>query len=306
MKTLWHGTADIALAKRICGKNISHIHSHMAHVPTSIAMYAARHLGVSFSFTGHAVDIFPSRILLRKKISRALFVNCISHWHRNFYKNISPKEDEALPIVRCGVDTETVSMVPREHGETLHLLGLGRLVEKKGFDILIKAVGRIAQRGNAHLSLTIAGSGPEEENLKKTISNQPDSAHIKLLGEVKNEKALALMEETDIFVLPCRVSSTGDKDGIPVVLMEAMAKGRCVITGNLITIRELVSDQVNGFLIENEDVDSLVIILEKLAVNHKLIDTVGAEARKTIEKEFDLKLNATRIIKTFQAHSLLR
>ncbi len=305
LKVLWQGIAGIALAHRIRKKRITHIHAHMAHVPTTIAMYAAKQLGISFSFTGHANDIFPNRTLLKEKLERASYTSCISYWHRDFFRSIVPKPDMDYPIVRCGVDTSIYEATPAPLGEKLEVLSVGRLVEKKGFDVLIRAAGEIAQKEGAVMRVTIAGGGPEESKLKELVAGLPPSAEVVMLGETNNDQVMDLMSRADVFALPCRVASSGDRDGIPVVLMEAMARGRCVIAGDLETIRELVEDGISGVMIPPGDQHVLEKVLIELANNRARIDELGRAARKRIEDEFDLMLNAERIKETLEIRGLI-
>lgn len=294
-KVVWQGVAGVALARRTRKKKIVHIHAHMAHVPTTIAMYAAQQLGISFSFTGHANDIFPNRTLLKEKLERALFANCISYWHRAFYQSIVHRPDSEYPIVRCGVDTNTYEPTPAPRAECLEVLSVGRLIEKKGFDVLIRAAGEIAKAGGPPMKITIAGAGPDEDMLKELVRLLPPTAEVELLGDTNNDRVMELMSSVDVFALPCRVADSGDRDGIPVVLMEAMARGRCVISGDLETIRELVEDGISGVMIPPGDQESLEKALVRLAKNRDQVDELGRAARTRIEEEFDLSLNAKRI-----------
>ena len=303
-KVIWQGIAALALAKRIRSNGISHIHAHMAHVPTTIAMYASKQLGITFSFTGHANDLFPNRTLLKEKLSRASYVNCISYWHRRFYQEIIHRPDAEYPVIRCGVDTRQYQSTPAPKGERLEVLSVGRLVEKKGFDVLIKSIGEIAQDGQYSMRLTIAGGGPEEEQLQRLVRSLPATAEVVLLGDTENDTIMELMTQADVFALPCRVASTGDRDGIPVVLMEAMARGRCVISGDLETIRELIEDDKSGIMIPPGDQDALTKALIELVQNQDRIDELGNAARLRIENEFDLMLNANRIVETLSARGI--
>lgn len=305
LKIIWQGIAGLALARRIRKKKIAHVHAHMAHVPTTIAMYAAKQCHISFSFTGHANDLFPNRSLLKEKIQRALFVNCISHWHRRFYREFFPKSNDQLPIVRCGLDTKSITVAP-EHKKNnkIKLLGVGRLVKKKGFDVLIKAADKIAKETAVDLELTIAGSGPEENALKQLVSTSQDPTNIKLAGEITNESALKMMAECDIFVLPCKITQSGDRDGIPVVLMEAMSRARCVIAGDLVTLRELIADNETGILLPKTEVQILADKLIRLIENPQLIQRIGLNARKVIEKEYDSTVNAIRFHKAMRLNGL--
>lgn len=294
-KVIWQGVAALALARRVRGLGISHIHAHMAHVPTTIAMYAARQLGIPFSFTGHANDIFPNRTLLREKLRRAEWVNCISEWHRDFYQQIVDRSDAAYPVVRCGVDTRFYETTPAPNTDTLQILSVGRLVEKKGMDVLIRSAGVIAKQGGPKLCVRIAGGGPQMKELQELVDLLPDGTEVELLGETDNDTVMQLMTEADVFALPCRVARSGDRDGIPVVLMEAMARGRCVISGDLETIRELIRHEESGIMIPPGDQDELTRALIALAKDRDRVDELGQNARRRIEQEFDLTLNAQRI-----------
>jgi glycosyltransferase involved in cell wall biosynthesis len=300
LKVLVQATAGIALAHRIRRLGITHIHAHMAHVPTTIAMYAARQLGITFSFTGHANDLFPNRSLLAEKLRRSAFTACISRWHREFYKAISPRDDAEYPVIRCGVDTASVPVAPTRHSPGLRILSVGRLVPKKGFDILLDAVGLIAQKGDIDISVTIAGGGPEEGRLKAQAAGLPPSAHVTFCGETDNDRVMELMGQCELFVLPLRVTASGDRDGIPVVLIEAMAKGRCVVSGDLITIRELIDHGRSGFLVPTEDAGALACVLEQVAMQPATIEEMGRAARAKIESEFDTTANAKALLEAMR------
>lgn len=299
VKILAQALASLSLSRRVRPLNIGHIHAHMAHVPTTIAMYAAKQLGIGFSFTGHANDLFPNRSLLQEKINRAVFVACISMWHRQFYISVFPKAVDQLPIIHCGVDTEKETYMPVKPGDRLRILSVGRFVRKKGFDILIEAVDRIARKGVAEIDLTIAGSGPEDTSLRTLAARLSPSVNVTMPGSVDNETVMNLMTCCDIFVLPMRVSQ-GDRDGIPVVLMEAMARGRCVVCGDFESIRELVEHGVTGFLIPLEDVAALERTIEELSNDPQKIINVGKTARKHIVHEFDVTKNAQRLVQVMR------
>ncbi|MBL4590464.1 MAG: glycosyltransferase family 4 protein, partial [Phycisphaerales bacterium] len=186
-KVVWQGMAGVALARRARRVGVTHIHAHMAHVPTTIGMYAAKQLGVSFSFTGHAIDLFPNRTLLREKLERAAYVNCISYWHRRFYQSIHQRGDEDYPVVRCGVDTTRYQNTPAPGREVLEVFSVGRLVEKKGMDVLIDAARVIGERGEMKMRVRIAGGGPEGDRLAAMVADLPDGVEVELIGEIDND-----------------------------------------------------------------------------------------------------------------------
>ena len=142
----------LSLARRLRGRDVRHIQCHFAHAATTIGMYTAAQLGVPFSFTGHANDLFQRRCLLRRKLQRARYVGCISQWHRELYKETEPDRTGKYRLIRCGVDVASwVPVAPADGAseKPLRIVTVGRLVEKKGIDTLIEAVGRLANEQGA-------------------------------------------------------------------------------------------------------------------------------------------------------------
>ena len=291
-KYQFQAEAGYALARRVRGLGIEHIHAHMAHVPTTIAMHAAEALGVPFSFTGHAADLFRDRSALRTKLNRAAFVACISNWHRGFYRQVADLPDAKLPIVRCGVE------VPGEPAaDGVGVLAVGRLVEKKGFDVLVKAVAKMDNPP----PVTIVGEGPERAVLESLIHQHNLHDKVTLRGAMDNAAIRGLMREAALVVLPCRVSRDGDKDGIPVVLMEAMAEGVAVVSGDLPTIRELIEPGRTGELVEPGDVDGLKQTMAALLGDKARRAGLAAAGRAWVAEEFSLSRNIERLEQAFSA-----
>ncbi len=120
VKGIAQAIAGIGLARRLRKHGVRHLHSHFAHAPASVGMYAAWQAAIPFSFTGHANDLFQRRALLRRKLSRAAFVACISEWHRTFYRALAPEgeaEPGKYPVIRCGVDISAWRPAPmKENG----------------------------------------------------------------------------------------------------------------------------------------------------------------------------------------------
>jgi glycosyltransferase involved in cell wall biosynthesis len=283
-------------ARSPCGENYTHIHIHMAHAAATVGMYAAKALGIPFSFTGHAADLFRERCLLEQKLRRAAFVACISEWHRDWYRTIWPRPDAEYPIIRCGVAVPD-SPTPAREGPPMTLLGLGRLVPKKGFDVLVEACRILAGEGLA-LECVIAGDGPELGRLQALAGGLP----VRFPGAIANRDVPNLLEGTDIFALPCRISPDGDRDGIPVVLMEAMARGICAVSGDLPTIRELISENRTGCLVPPGDPEALASCLRRLAANPALRASLAREGRIRIEEEFSSAKNLDRLTLAFTVH----
>ncbi len=289
--------AAISLANQLRNLGVRHIHCHFSNAPTTIGMYAAMQLRIPFSFTGHANDIFQRRSILRIKLRRAAFVACISQWHRGWYSSRQPDPSRKYEVIRCGVDPHP-GLLPehRKSGKdgTLKILSVCRLVEKKGIDTLLIATAELNRRG-IMARLCIAGDGPDRRRLEKIAEERNCRDQINWLGAVENAKVFSLLDEADIFALPCRQDSKGDRDGIPVVLMEAMASGTPVVAGDLPAIGELVEDGVSGLLVKANDSAALADKLAMLWGDPKLRQRLAEAGRKKVESEFSLAMNLDRL-----------
>ncbi|WP_420142171.1 glycosyltransferase [Sphingomonas sp.] len=269
---------------RLRDAGIGHVHAHLANTPATVALYLARAVGATFSFTGHANDLFVHREALAFKLREAAFVSSISRWHQGFYDAIVPGGDR--PVIRCSVT------VPPSAEEGRDIVSVGRLVAKKGFDLLIRAFARIDAPG---MRLRIAGDGPERQALVALAEAEGVADKVDFLGAQPHAAALALIRSGAIFALPCRTSSTGDRDGIPVVLMEAMAAGKPVIAGRLETIAELVEDETSGLLVPPDDVDALATALRRMIDDPPARRAMGLAGRDHVRKEFSDDINWDRL-----------
>ncbi len=297
VKILIQAVAGLALARRVQSTGYEHLHVHMAHAPATVGMYAATALGIPFSFTGHAVDLFREASLLKQKLGRARFVACISHWHRDWYRSIVQRPDGDYLIIRCGVDVPPMAREP-DRDDGLKVLGLARLVPKKGFDTLIEAVRLLALNGQT-VECTIAGEGSEEQRLKQQAADANLSGKVKFLGAVHHSEVPRLLRDANVFVLPCRVLSDGDRDGIPVSVMEAMAAGVCVVTGDLPAVRELVEHEKSGLLIPPGDAKALAEALVRLVMEPGLRQGLAIGGHARVIEEFSSNENLQRLVSAF-------
>jgi glycosyltransferase involved in cell wall biosynthesis len=299
LKTIVQGLAGIGVARKLRKAGVKHVHCHFAHAPSSVGMYAAMQLGVPFSFTGHANDLFQRRALLSRKLKRASFVACISEWHRTFYESAGA-EVAKCHVIRCGVPVS--EWTPRDllHSrKPIEVLTVCRLVEKKGVDTLLRGLHDFASRSGKEFHLTIAGDGEESSKLKALADELKISASCEFLGAVSNDRVRELLSNANYFALPCRTDSHGDRDGIPVVLMEAMACGVPVISGDLPAIRELITHGQSGMLVDGTKPEETAKALMQLEDDEQLRARVAAGARARVEKEFSLEENVTRLEKHF-------
>lgn len=285
LKHVAQAIAGITLGHRLRAQRIGHVHAHMAHVPATIALYCARTLGARFSFTGHAADLFVDRAALRFKLRQAAFVACISHWHRAFYQEVATVPLKRLPVVRC-----SVALPARIEPGNREIVTVARLVPKKGIDLLIRA---FAEAKPAGWALRILGDGPERTALEALAAEL--GVPVRFEGAQPHAVCLAAIRASGLFVLPCRTAGNGDRDGIPVVLMEAMAAGRAVIAGDLDAIRELIADGVSGVLVRPDDPHAIASAMFTLIADPLRRERLGDAARARVAEEFSDETNLSRL-----------
>ena len=300
LKLVAQAGAALGLAGRLRQGGVRHLHCHFAHAPTSVGMYAARQLNLPFSFTGHANDLFQRRALLRRKLGRAAFVSCISEWHRELYSEIHPAGAGWYHVIRCGVDVQAWSPkadAGREIGpdEPLRVLTVCRLVEKKGVDTLLRGLAEFGRATGRKWRLTVGGDGPERARLQALAAGLGCSNAVEWLGAVDNDRVRDTLGTTDVFALPCREDRSGDRDGIPVVLIEAMACGVPVVSGDLPAIRELVRHGDTGILVDGHRPEALAAELAQLAADAPLRGELSRSARAWVEQEFSLAVSVERL-----------
>jgi len=299
---LWHFAVACHWAHQLRGAEVSHIHSQWIHSAGTVAMYGAWLLGNSFSFTGHAADLFRNRQALATKIARADFIICISEFHRRFY--IENGADPAkLRIAYCGIDTGhfTPNRRARPEGEPVHILSSGRLVEKKGFADLIRACGVLRERG-LDFRCTIAGSGPDEADLRAQIAQAGLEDLVTLTGRaLKQEEIPDFMATGDIYTLPCVWASDNDVDGLPQMLMEAMACGLPAVSTRLVGIPDLIRDGETGLLVAPNDPQALAEALIRLAADETLAKDLSEAGYRHLVDIFDLDRCLEPLLDEFRA-----
>jgi colanic acid/amylovoran biosynthesis glycosyltransferase len=200
---------------------------------------------------------------------------------------------EKIIVHRMGVDTSKFIFSSRQprHDGRVQLLTVARLVEKKGVEYGIRAVARVLPQ-HPQVEYEIAGDGPLKGDISRLISNLDVTDNVKLLGWRRQEEILELMQEADILLAPSVCAKDGDWEGIPVVLMEALALGLPVISTQHSGIPELVQDGESGFLVPERDVDALTEKLEFLIQHQEIWPEMGRAGRDFVERYYDIgKLN---------------
>lgn len=294
MKLTYQFLVAAKLAEILIRSRCMHLHIHFAHVPTQIGMYAAAMAGIPFTVMAHANDIFERGLLLPRKAERARKFLTISEYNRAYLESVGVAP-EHIAVVRCGVSFPIRDECPPQASRAVYRLGsLGRLVEKKGFDILLQAVAQL--RGSGYqVELSLAGDGPLHAELKTLVSRLGLADCVQFEGNLPHDRVGAWMLSLDAFVLACKPDTHGDMDGIPVVLMEAMSQRVPVVSTRLSGIPELVIDGQTGLLAEPGQATDLARCIGRLVDSPSLGQSLAHRGAAHVRMEFGQAVNIQRL-----------
>jgi len=281
------------LADELQGAGIGHLHNHFGNSSCSVAMLASALADVPYSYTLHGPsELFdPMHWRMDLKIARAEFVACISYFARSQAMLFSdPAHWPKLRVVHCGVVPERYQQPARESGEGVRLLFVGRLARIKGLRILFEAFAR-ARVDHPNLSLTLIGDGPERAHAEAEAAR---IGGISLMGSQSQDAVAAAFGDADALVLPSFA------EGVPVVLMEAMAAGLPVIATRVGGVGELVQDGVSGLLVAPGDTDALQDAILDLVREPARRRAMGAAGAAIVAEEFDCRVEAARLFSLFR------
>ena len=275
-----------------------YIHAHFGAAAATAAWAAARGLGVPFGFTAHAQEIFrKANPWLREKTLAAALPLTISQFHRRFLiDRLGPAVGGRFEVVRCGVDLSQFTL--REVAPAHDISSVGRLVEKKGFDLLLRALACLPE---PRPSCRIVGDGPLRADLEQEIRRRGLANSVQLLGSLPHGGVREVVERSRLFVLPCRVAADGDQDGLPVVLMEALALGKAVVTTPVAAIPELVEDQRTGLLAPVDSPHDLAAAITRLRDDPALARRLGDAGRKRVVECYDVRKNTAALADLIRA-----
>ena len=297
------------LATELEHLGIEHLHVHFANIPTATAEIAQHFSGVPFSITAHAKDIYLTEpAALDRRLRSAEFVLTCTDYNRRYLDSISTS-DTPIHLSYHGIDLSrfthspdvATSQVPPS-ARPLQLLSVGRFCEKKGFAYLLDACKQLqVARVNFHCNLV--GYGPLQAALKAQIQALDLTERVTLVGQLTQDQVIEQYRQADVFVLPCLVTDDGDRDGIPNVLLEAMALGLPVVSTAISGLTELVQSGQNGLLIPEKDVAALTAALRQLSQEADLRQRLGQAGRRTVYQNFTLENNVGQV-KDWLLHAL--
>jgi len=288
---IWH---------RCARRGVRHLHAHFSHQASDAALLAASLGGDDWSWSmtihGPAEFFDVSRYRLAEKAARARWVVCISDFARSQMMGlVAPERWERMPVVHCSADLARYPAADRarEPGEPLRILMVGRMIAIKGPHLVVEAVAALRDAG-VDVRARLIGDGPERGRVEKLARKLGVADLVELPGYVGQDELADEYARADVFCLPSFA------EGIPVVLMEAMATELPVVTTRIAGIGELVEDDVSGLLVRPGRPDLLFEALMRLAYDPDLRRRLGAAGREKVRAEFDLEGNARKLAAVFR------
>lgn len=274
---------------------LAHIYAHFSHGPTTVAYFAAWLTGVTYSFSAHAKDIYlQEHDFLREKILKAQFVTTCTDYNKNYLEKVGGPKANVFRTYH-GLDLDRFPGNARSgKNSCTRILSVGRFVPKKGFPVLIRALHLLRERGYK-FQCHLIGGGEMEIELKSLIKKLKMEDRITLLGAMAQEELFDYYRRADIFALACEVQSDGDRDGIPNVIVEAMALGIPVVSTRISGIPECIADGVSGVLVAEKDAAACANGIAALLDNPERAKHFGLVGRARVEKDFDSLRNVKKI-----------
>ncbi len=302
---IWCLLCGAYVSEKIEQQGITHLHAHFASRAASVAQVVYLLTGIPYSFTTHAYDIYLSRkSALAYKMGMARFVITVSAYNQQYLeKLVDQRIGTRIHCIYLGVNLDSFpsnANIAPTSGTVPLILAVSRLVEKKGLLYLISACHILKNQGYDFIC-RIVGEGPQRRILEHKIRELALTDSVELLGAATHKQVIKMYQQATTVTLPCIVAKNGDRDGIPIALVEALYMGVPVVSTPVSGIPELISEEVNGLLVPPQDSRALAAALALLLDDPLLRCRLARAGRETVLERFDMAQNAQRLMRLFCA-----
>jgi glycosyltransferase involved in cell wall biosynthesis len=303
-KTVLHLGQGLAAAQLFMDKSISHVHAHFVDRAAVAAMVVAAVLDVEYSATAHANDIYVNPVLLEEKVERASFVStCTRFNHGYLIELLGNVAQQKVVVDYHGLDTAPYLAAKRDVSHSPRIVAIGQLKEKKGFTYLIDALALLSDEGMDEILLTIIGSGPLKASLDEQIAASGLTNRVELTGSLAHPDVVKRLRTATMFVMSSVLADNGDRDGIPNVILEAMASGVPVIGTSVSGIPEVVHEGETGLLVQPNNARALADAIRRILDDTDLGATLSAAAQHVVVESFDTQRNAKQLLARFECRA---
>ncbi|MFW9258410.1 glycosyltransferase [Nostoc sp. CALU 546] len=292
------------LAREARIKGITHLHAHFGTVATSVARLASHFTGIPYTFTAHAKDIFHESVEfedMQRKLQDAASIVTVSDYNLRYLHNTYNLPANQVQRIYNGLDLRQLQYSSPAERPPL-IISVGRLIEKKGLSVLIDACAILKQR-NYQFQCQIVGTGSLELTLRQQIIDLELQSIVEIVGPRPQNEVFQLVQKAAVFAAPYVIGKDGNRDGLPTVLLEAMALGTPCVSTDVTGIPELVRDGETGLIVPQHDAEKLAIALGQFLTNSALRVKLSTQARQLIESEFDIHRNTAILRKLFLTHT---
>jgi colanic acid/amylovoran biosynthesis glycosyltransferase len=294
----WRGKRDslrlnqaVYIGVRLRELRVRHVHAHFAGMAARTAFWIRKFFGLSYSVTVHANDIFAPNdfeIGLDQILSCAGAIIVVSDFGADYIRRKFPETAGHVHRIYNGVDLKEFQ--PARFEQPPLILSIGRLISKKGFDLLIAACGILRERGT-EFRCEIIGEGPLEEELQRQIREHNLVERVRLVGPKRQAEIATRLSDATVFSLPCRVDPDGAMDNLPTVIMEAMAAALPVVSTDVGGVREMVIDGKTGSLVSTENPTAIADAISRFISDADLVRSFGQAARERAAEVFSVQDN---------------
>jgi glycosyltransferase involved in cell wall biosynthesis len=284
--------------------DVEHIHAHFCNHPALAALIIHRLTGIPYSFTAHGSDLHKDKRMLDKKVAASAFAVTISNFNKGeMIKACGDGMRDKIHIIRCGIDSEVFLPAEQKNGKSpFRIICVASYEEVKGHKHLVEACRRLREAG-IDFVCDLIGDGPVREQVAKQIAEANLQDKVIIHGSRKRQDVADMVRAADVKVLASVPTAEGKREGIPVVIMEAMASGLPVISTQLSGIPELVDDGRTGILVAPGDAAALALALKKFYENPALRLSMGRAGREKVLREFNMKTNVAALANLFVHHA---
>lgn len=294
------------IAEYCATNSITHIHAHFASFPTDIAMKVSNMTNIPFSFSAHAQDIYVNSKRLKEKIKAASFVITCTKYNKKYLESIVSKCGYKKNIYHAyhGIDIDIWRYKSKRFAEDkiIQVLTVARLVEKKGLVYLIEAISILKNR-RYDIVCQIVGEGVLQQKLGEKIKYFGCNDIVRIVPFVTPTVLERYYHNCDVFVLPCIIADNNDRDGLPNVLIEAMATGTPVIATGISAIPEIIEHEITGLVVKEKDPAGIANAIERISNDKKLYESIILNGRKKVESNFNFMYWNNRLYNLFKRES---
>ena len=301
LMTLIHFVEGVYAAYMLRHTPGQHLHAHFIDRAATVALVASRLLGIPYSVTAHASDIYVNPVLLKEKLANAKFASTCTAYNRSYLSQFGKDLfNHKLLCIYHGLELERY--VNEQHTRTGRpiILSVGQLQERKGLSYLVEACGLLRDR-EVQFECRIIGEGPLRPTLQEQIHQLELEDYVRLVGALPHEEVITQYQEATVFALPAILGKDGDRDGIPNVILEALSMGLPVVSTAHSGIPEVIEEGVNGLLVPPEDAQAFSSALERLICDPEMGNAFGKAGRKIVADRFNPEKNARRLLEAFVA-----